>query len=183
MLGTLFRLFIRIGTQVSARHVRRVALVPTMLVFFVLPAGGHYAGSKTLPITSITPVYASTLGGKNVVIKGDWFLPGVKVLFGQVEALEVVVLDRQTIHAVAPPHHAGRVGVTVINRNGIVGVKSNAFLYSHNPWARPSPNPLPSPGMWHCCRPSFTEVTASAGIEHSQHDLIFDPKGPAIEPY
>ncbi|WP_088001122.1 IPT/TIG domain-containing protein [Gottfriedia solisilvae] len=66
-------------------------------------------------VTSIDPTKGKAQGGETVTIKGDFFRPGVKVLFGSNEGTNVNVLDQNTITVTTPPGNQGNVDVTVKN--------------------------------------------------------------------
>jgi hypothetical protein len=55
----------------------------------------------------------SACGGNVVRIRGRWLRPGVSVSFGEAPALAVTRHSGQVLDAVAPPHAAGKVHVTV----------------------------------------------------------------------
>ncbi len=68
-------------------------------------------------------------GGTAVAVTGSNFLPGARVLFGETEATQVVVVAQGRITAVTPPHRAGRVNVTVEAPGHQSGGRAWAFTY------------------------------------------------------
>lgn len=69
-------------------------------------------------VRSIAPVFGPTGGGNTVTISGTGFTDASAVFFGSVRATEVIVDSDGQIRAVAPPHSAGSVDVTVTGPGG-----------------------------------------------------------------
>lgn len=80
-------------------------------------------------VNRVRPPSGPTTGGKKVTITGADFAPGATVSFGSVAATDVVVVSDSKITAVAPPHAAGAVDVTVTNPDGGSGTLVNGFTY------------------------------------------------------
>jgi len=83
-----------------------------IMVYDVFPAGGEPAG------------------GTPAQIQGEYFLPGLRVLFGGVETSDVRVVSPALITAVTPPGPRGLVDVEVVNPDGKRGILKNGFLYT-----------------------------------------------------
>jgi PLD-like domain/IPT/TIG domain len=81
-------------------------------------------------VSSISPATGPNSGGTAVTVTGTNFLTGAIVSFGQSTASAIKVVNATTITAVAPPHVAGTVGVTVINKAGDSGTLPAAYQYT-----------------------------------------------------
>jgi hypothetical protein len=93
-------------------------------------------------VTDISLKEGSTRGGDNVTISGAGFVQETIVKFGTSPARTSVDLEKMTITAVAPPHAAGKVDITVMNPGGQSTVVSGAFTYVEpSPPAASTPNP------------------------------------------
>jgi len=119
--------------------VRVPALDPGTYHVNVINAGGNVSSvgpsiavaTGGVAITGISASCSSTDGGGSAVIQGNGFATGATVLFGDVAANVVVVLDAQTITVTVPASPvAGMVGIKVTNPNGDSGTLSNAFRYT-----------------------------------------------------
>ena len=104
-------------------------------------SGDLYAGTETgnlyrfaptaPPAPSIASLSASsglTRGGGRVTITGANFTGATQVFFGSVPAA-VAVANPSTLTALAPPHAAGLVDVTVANPDAPPAVRAGAYLY------------------------------------------------------
>ncbi len=69
-------------------------------------------------IATISPTSGSTFGGTEVVITGERFIAGSRVLFGGVEAASVAVEGTNRMRATTPAHAAGAVDVMVSASTG-----------------------------------------------------------------
>jgi hypothetical protein len=79
-------------------------------------------------ISSVSPTKGPTLGGTVVTLSGSGFLPGSVVQFGETPA-SVTFESNTWMTAVAPPHAAGVVSITVRNPDGGTGTRLSAFTY------------------------------------------------------
>lgn len=82
-------------------------------------------------IQSITNDYANVNGGETVVIKGDFFRPGVTVKFNSNIALDVKLINSNEISVVVPPGLQGQARVYVTNDDGQFNKAS--FWYKAQP--------------------------------------------------
>jgi hypothetical protein len=82
-----------------------------------LPGAFTYSLSPPT-IASVTPDSDTTEGGASVTIQGENFQSGASVKFGEVEALDVVIVSAAEITATVPPGDAGAVQITVTNPDG-----------------------------------------------------------------
>ncbi len=82
-------------------------------------------------ITAITPATGSTDDDETtpVVITGTNFQPGATVTFGDVAALNIVVVNGTTIAMTAPMHAAGAVNVVITNPDGQSATQVGGFTY------------------------------------------------------
>jgi hypothetical protein len=88
-------------------------------------------------VTQVTPAQGTTAGGAVVTVTGTGFTDSAQteVRFGGVLAMDVAVVDEQTLTATAPPQLlAGPVTVTVTNWNGS-GSLVDGFHYTLAPLA------------------------------------------------
>ncbi|MCB9854214.1 MAG: IPT/TIG domain-containing protein [Phycisphaerales bacterium] len=115
------------------------ALVPSGVVGMVdvtIRGGGQSAslvdGYQYLPdgpqIASISPSSGPTAGGTDVTIGGNQFTVGNAVLFGELAATSVNVVNNHVIIARTPASIAGIVDVSVVANNGAATL-ANAFEY------------------------------------------------------
>ncbi|NLK01060.1 MAG: hypothetical protein GX318_07475, partial [Clostridia bacterium] len=72
-------------------------------------------------------------GGTEVTIRGSNFKRGIVVTVGGIEALEVQLLDGNTIKAVTPSHTRGPKDVTVVNTDGGNATLEGGFNYRDEP--------------------------------------------------
>jgi|GEM_PF-512508 len=98
--------------------------------------GNDAPGAGTAPPTvgKVFPSSGPVTGGEHVIVKGADFIPEepTQVIFDGQEALNVNVIDPETIVCVTPPHPRGVVSVTVINRFGSYTLPG-AFNYTVTP--------------------------------------------------
>ncbi|CEP68860.1 Immunoglobulin E-set [Moorella glycerini] len=80
-------------------------------------------------ITGIEPASGSTLGGNWVTITGEDFREGPEVFIGGQPALEVKLVDGQTLRVKMPPHSEGPKDVTVTNYDGGTATLLAAYTY------------------------------------------------------
>jgi hypothetical protein len=92
-----------------------------------LQAGFLYFNPIT--ILSVEPEVGHVLGGERVTVRGAGFRPESVLLFGRKAALQIQVLDDQTISAIVPDQaEVGATDVFVSNTQG-VGLLEDGFLY------------------------------------------------------
>lgn len=84
-------------------------------------------------VTSISPNTGPIAGGTAVTITGTNFVTGATVSFGVATSPKVVFVNSTTLTATTPPHVAGPVNVTVINKAGDNGTLPASFSYSSTP--------------------------------------------------
>jgi len=118
----------------------------TLLLLFSSCGGGSGSGRKgvendapgadTAPpsVGKLFPSSGPVTGGEHVIVKGSDFAPEetTQVIFDEQEALDVNVIDSETILCVTPPHAKGVVSLTVINRFGS-DTLPGAFTYTVTP--------------------------------------------------
>ncbi len=80
-------------------------------------------------ITGIEPSSGSTLGGNWVTITGEDFRDDPEVFIGGLPALEVKLVDGQTLRVKMPPHSEGVKDVTVTNYDGGTATLAAAYTY------------------------------------------------------
>lgn len=90
-------------------------------------ANGFAYSAGAPEIVSVTPSGGLTAGGAAVRVTGYAFAPGTRVLFGEVEARDVIVVNPTLITLTAPPLSPGTVSVRVIDPSGQSASLSNAF--------------------------------------------------------
>jgi len=84
-------------------------------------------------IVSVEPPVGHVLGGERVTVRGEGFVAGSVLLFGEKSALQVQVIDNQTITGLAPAGELpGLIDVRVSNTEG-VGVLEDGFAYVDAP--------------------------------------------------
>lgn len=92
-------------------------------------SGEFIVNAVTAPaITSFAPASGSTAGGNNVVITGTGFQSGATVKF-ESDAATAIFNNATTITAVAPPHAAGPVTITVTNTDGLSATSAQQYTY------------------------------------------------------
>lgn len=92
--------------------------------------GGTAPTSGGATVTGISPATGPSSGATAVTITGTNFLTGANVTFGQSTASGIKIVNSTTITAVAPPHVAGTVAVTVTNKAGDAGTLPSAYVYT-----------------------------------------------------
>src|SRR6201993_1636155 len=92
--------------------------------------GGTAPTSGGATVTGISPATGPNSGATAVTITGTNFLTGANVTFGQSTASGIKIVNATTITAVAPPHVAGTVAVTVTNKAGDAGTLPSAYVYT-----------------------------------------------------
>ncbi|TNF24624.1 MAG: hypothetical protein EP329_24575 [Deltaproteobacteria bacterium] len=80
-------------------------------------------------VSEVIPRVGPIEGGLDVVVRGDQFVPGASVRFGNAISPHVVVADANTLTATLPPSSLGVVNVTVINPGGAQGTLTAGFEY------------------------------------------------------
>jgi phosphatidylinositol-3-phosphatase len=80
-------------------------------------------------ISSITPNSGSANGGTQVTLTGTHFSSGATVTIGGAPATNINVISGTTLSAIAQPHAAGLVDVTVTNGDGQKAILMGAFNY------------------------------------------------------
>ena len=102
------------------------------------------AASDTVTVLVVQPSTGSTTGATLVRILGYGFEPGATVMLGA-DAMDVTVVNSNTITATVAPYRPGAVDVIVSNPNGRSGTLSSGFSYVTVP------------------RPTVTAVSPSVG--------------------
>jgi len=97
-------------------------------------------------IRQVIPDSGQPDGGTAIRIQGESFLPGSKVLFSGVEAVNVRVETSTLITAVTPSGVKGVVDVEVINPDGRRGLLRNGFRYSTIQVTKFTPSSGPTAG-------------------------------------
>lgn len=97
----------------------------------ILPSGYLYASE--LRIDTVAPAVGPIDGGTPVTVTGSGFLADTKLIFGSRLALEIEVVDEETIFAVAPAGDAA--GPVRVHASNVLGTatKKNAFSYTAAP--------------------------------------------------
>lgn len=85
--------------------------------------------SPSPTVTEVIPRIGPIAGGIDVVVRGNNFVPGASVRFGNSVSPRVVVADQVTLTATLPPSTLGLVDVTVVNPGGAQGTREDAFEY------------------------------------------------------
>src|SRR5262249_744266 len=80
-------------------------------------------------VDGVSPGSGDSGGGATVVVSGASFKPGAAVLFGSVPAASVEVVSSTSLRATTPAHAAGRVDVSVRNRDGLSFTLAQGFQY------------------------------------------------------
>ncbi|MGG1877323.1 IPT/TIG domain-containing protein [Paenibacillus cisolokensis] len=84
-------------------------------------------------VTSITPEFGPIAGGTQVVITGDYFLPGAKVRFGDQVASVVSVTPKQIVVNTPPSATAQTVDVIITNSDATTVTVDQAYSYVNAP--------------------------------------------------
>ncbi len=77
--------------------------------------------------SGITPQVGSAAGGDSIIVSGEGFLAGARVLFDISECLDTQVVDATRIQCISPPLDSGTYNVLVINPSGRVGLIAGGF--------------------------------------------------------
>ncbi|MBN1417467.1 MAG: IPT/TIG domain-containing protein, partial [Planctomycetes bacterium] len=93
----------------------------------VLAAGYVYQPGPT--IASVSPTRGPTAGGTDVTIRGQEFVGGAEVLFGDTAAAAVTVISATEIQATTPPRPAGAADVIVRNPDGQSAIRAGGFTF------------------------------------------------------
>lgn len=80
-------------------------------------------------ITSVTPNQVHNTGGQKVTIRGNNFLPGVKVYIGDTPATGVELINEQTLEIITPPGELGPKDVRIENTDGGKYTLENGITY------------------------------------------------------
>ncbi len=80
-------------------------------------------------ITSINPGSGYTDGGIDITISGRFFQNGIRVFFGDREAVLKSYLSSSAIIVVNPPHEEGKVDIKVENPDKNYGILKDGFEY------------------------------------------------------
>jgi IPT/TIG domain len=110
-------------TLVTPAHIEGDAAVTVTNPGGTSPAGPVFTyltpGSTTV-VNGLSPARGPAAGGTRVTITGTGFTGAFRVLFGDLEATDVVVLDDSTVTAVSPEYDAagGNVHVQVVGPAG-----------------------------------------------------------------
>lgn len=123
-------------------------------------------------VVGITPNSDRTAGGVAITITGFNFERDAlgnppTVLLGPTPATSVVVVDKNTITAVAPANDAGVVDVSVTNWHGQTGVLASAFIYIETLILSVSPNNGPVAG-------GTDVIIAGANFATGSPTVLFD---------
>lgn len=93
-------------------------------------------GKATIPtlpagpaLLAVTPTNGFTTGGELIAFTGSNFVNGASVFFGGAPASVVNFSNSTLLTAIAPPHAAGTVDITVQNPDGQFTVATNAFTF------------------------------------------------------
>ncbi|MBU3142339.1 IPT/TIG domain-containing protein [Clostridium sp. CF012] len=98
-------------------------------------------------ITSVEPNQGPIAGNTIVIIKGSNFYNGVKVKFGNKDALNTIYKNPTLLYTMSPQGDvSGNVDITITNEDGSKVVKVNAFTYDGMP------------------KPSIKAITPSSGL-------------------
>ena len=91
--------------------------------------GPEPLGPNDLAIFNVTPAKGLVEGGDAVAIQGNGFNESVVVLFGNVVASQVVVIDSEILSVTTPPGAPGLVDVVVSIADGQTAVLEDGFRY------------------------------------------------------
>ena len=123
-------------------------------------------------ILEIEPDEGPLAGETRVVITGEYFSEGAKVIFGENEAENVQVHSPTIISAITPEgDETGFVDVKVINRDGGEGILANGYYY-----IAPRTVPLPPEGFSAYGYDSITIELTWEPSEHADYYEIFASK-------
>lgn len=81
-------------------------------------------------VSAIDKPCGATDGGIDVVLTGSGFAAGAAVMFDDVPATNVAVLDPTKVQARTPPNSAGPATIRVTNPDGSTSTLTNAFRYA-----------------------------------------------------
>ena len=124
------------------RSYRTQAVQGVLLLSLALAGCSYFDSSTTSPpeevtpepeveeglaVLSLSPSSGSARGGVEVTVKGREFEEGMKVFFGEVEAVPAAFVDGAELTVVTPPMLAGTVDVTVELADGGSAVREGAF--------------------------------------------------------
>jgi hypothetical protein len=88
-----------------------------------------------LTLTAVTPS-EGPLSGIPILLTGTEFVDETIVIVGDIRATEVVAaLDGLTLTALAPPHSAGLMDISVVNPTTFPVTLVDAFTYVPGQWA------------------------------------------------
>ena len=91
----------------------------------------HVVNVQDVPvINSISPAQGSADGGERVTITGSNFKDETTVYFGTIQALDIDVVDENTIKVTTPNYHPSSVNVRVVNPTGDETIKEGAYQYT-----------------------------------------------------
>lgn len=100
--------------------------------------------TKTITVSSVSPISGPGAGGTTVTISGGDFQAGASVAFGGLAATSVKISSSATIVAVTPAHASGSTTVTVTNSDGQSAQLASGFTF-HSVnlfWNAPSTSPV-----------------------------------------
>jgi hypothetical protein len=109
-------------------------------------------------VTSVSPASGPVSGGERLTIRGANFGSARQVLFGDVPATSIEVVDYNTIVAVAPPGLVGDVVVRVIGPGG-ESTTVGTFRYEPVPVAPLAPASTTPPAPLECVVPDVRGLT------------------------
>jgi hypothetical protein len=113
------------NTELSDNTLLNTGLDPVCLI---LPPPGPAT------VTGLVQTIGPTAGGNQVTLKGTNFLAATGVSFGETSAASFTIDNPIRVTAVAPPHAAGTVNVTVINQHGVSeNTAADDYLYAPPP--------------------------------------------------
>ncbi|MCA1683656.1 MAG: IPT/TIG domain-containing protein, partial [Actinobacteria bacterium] len=106
----------------------------TMLGPARVGAFAPFAPAPSAPdVQSLEPRFGPTTGGTKVLITGYEVGSATKVLFGNRRATSFTVVGPGQIEAVAPPHAAGQVDVTVVTPSGTTATGTASHFFYPSP--------------------------------------------------
>lgn len=97
-----------------------------------IPASA-FSTDPTPVVGSLTVVNGPQSGGTALTISGSGFTSSATVSFGGTTAVDIVVVDSNTITCVTPSHAVGVVDVVVTNPTGVSGTLVGGFTYDPAP--------------------------------------------------
>lgn len=116
-----------------------IAVTPARRVIAATDTGLYVLTVGPPPVlTSISPNSDSTSGGAAVTLTGTGFQPGATVTIGGAAATSVVVVNFNTISAIAPAGSAGAANVTVTNFDGRSSTLTGGFTFNAASMAAPT---------------------------------------------